>query len=548
MLHLPKGAAGLAIALAFSLFPILALGQPGPGALSGQVIQLAPPTGTGGPAAFATVRVCPTTALGTPCSPTSNLFADQALTQPVPNPYTTDQYGNYSFYLTAGYYIVQISPLSTVTYSYNPVATSDGTVTSVGLALPVSVFSISGSPVNGSGTLTGSFINQSANQVFGNCTTGSAVPAFCSITVAMLPALPPSIIPWATPGTIGSTTPNTGVFTTLAANTSFNTPAATITALTVTTGGSLAGTFTGSPTFSGAPIFSGTPNFTAGLDTTTVISDTANAASAGSLRLARTDSINWRNASNSADEGLTTDAVDALVISHAGGITLTGASSVIHFGGETSSFPMFLRSGTTIQARLADNSGDAPISAALGTFSNHIAVDGVTINASSPSTNQVLTATSSSAASWQALAASQVQQRNLFIQGGTVGIAASTSTTTVQTHVITMPSTGCPCSVYISWGQFVQQGASGQTIGWVNDGTSSMATGLVAAPGTASLLFMGGASWSPNLYANSATPTFNLIESQDVGGGSNNALASSGFGTSGQQNSWMSVVVFTNSN
>jgi len=46
------------------------------------------------------------------------------------------------------------------------IAGNAGTVTSVGLALPTSVFDISGSPVTSSGTLTATFDNQSANTVF----------------------------------------------------------------------------------------------------------------------------------------------------------------------------------------------------------------------------------------------------------------------------------------------------------------------------------------------------------------------------------------------
>lgn len=523
--------------------------QPGPGALSGQVIQPPPPAGTGGPAAFATVRVCPTTALGTPCSPLSSLFADQALTVPVSNPFTTDQYGNYSFYLTAGYYIVQIGATPTVTYSYNPVATSDGTVTSIGMTVPTSIMSVTPSSINSSGTFAISLINQNANLVWANCTGSSAQPSFCSITNAMLPAISPSLIPWATPGTIGSTTPNTGAFTTLSANAGLTTNTLSVTSTAALSGGgSLAGTFTGAPTLSGAISFTGTPTFTPGLIATTITSASSTPASAGVIRLARTDVVNWRNNTNSADEGLSVDAVDALVITNGGGITMTGANPVIHFGGETSSSAAIIPVTTTLHVRLADNSADAPIAASLGTFSAHIAVDGVTANFSSPTTGQVLTASSGSAAAWANLAASQVQQRQTFTQSGNINIAASTSFTTIQAHTLTMPSTGCPCSVLVSWGQFVEQGASGQTIGWVTDGTSSMATGLVAAPGTASLLFMSASAMSPNLYSNGTTPVFDLIESQDVGGGSNVALASSGFGTTGQQNSWMSFVVFTNSN
>lgn len=53
-----------------------------------------------------------------------------------------------------------------------------GTVTSVGLSLPA-IFSVSGSPVTGAGTLTGSLATQTANTVWAGPTTGSAAaPTF----------------------------------------------------------------------------------------------------------------------------------------------------------------------------------------------------------------------------------------------------------------------------------------------------------------------------------------------------------------------------------
>lgn len=65
-----------------------------------------------------------------------------------------------------------------------------GTVTSVGLALPASLFSISGSPVTASGTLTGSFATQVANRIFAGPATGAdAAPTFRSLVNADLPAL-----------------------------------------------------------------------------------------------------------------------------------------------------------------------------------------------------------------------------------------------------------------------------------------------------------------------------------------------------------------------
>lgn len=63
-----------------------------------------------------------------------------------------------------------------------------GTVTSVGLALPGSVFSVSGSPVTASGTLTGAFTTQTAATVFAGPTTGgAATPAFRALLGTDLP-------------------------------------------------------------------------------------------------------------------------------------------------------------------------------------------------------------------------------------------------------------------------------------------------------------------------------------------------------------------------
>lgn len=54
-------------------------------------------------------------------------------------------------------------------------------VTSVALALPVSVFTVTGSPVTTTGTLTGSFVSQSANTVFAAPDGSSGAPTFRSL-------------------------------------------------------------------------------------------------------------------------------------------------------------------------------------------------------------------------------------------------------------------------------------------------------------------------------------------------------------------------------
>lgn len=63
-----------------------------------------------------------------------------------------------------------------------------GTVTSVALALP-NIFTVSGSPVTTSGTLTGALATQSANTVFAGPTSGvAATPAFRALVSADIPA------------------------------------------------------------------------------------------------------------------------------------------------------------------------------------------------------------------------------------------------------------------------------------------------------------------------------------------------------------------------
>lgn len=64
-----------------------------------------------------------------------------------------------------------------------------GTVTSVGLSLP-SIFTVTGSPVTTSGTLTGSLNSESANTVFSGPAAGpAATPTFRALVSADIPSL-----------------------------------------------------------------------------------------------------------------------------------------------------------------------------------------------------------------------------------------------------------------------------------------------------------------------------------------------------------------------
>jgi hypothetical protein len=73
-----------------------------------------------------------------------------------------------------------------------------GSVTSVGLALPASVFNVTGSPVTTTGTLTGTLATQPINTLFAGPASGSAgTPTFRSLVTADIPALPYATYPGA---------------------------------------------------------------------------------------------------------------------------------------------------------------------------------------------------------------------------------------------------------------------------------------------------------------------------------------------------------------
>lgn len=65
-------------------------------------------TPTGTPARFAKVLVCHFPANAVPCTNLATLYADPTTSNSVPNPLTTDQFGNYNFWAPQGFYSFQI--------------------------------------------------------------------------------------------------------------------------------------------------------------------------------------------------------------------------------------------------------------------------------------------------------------------------------------------------------------------------------------------------------------------------------------------------------
>lgn len=149
--------------------------------------------GTGQVIPNAVVRVCTSLAVGTPCSPLApNVYSDPALTTAIANPFAADTNGFYSIFLPTGVYILQESTPVGAGFTYSEsfliFVNGTGTVSTVSLTMPTSVFAVTGSPCSSICTLSAAFLNQNAFTVFGNFAGSSATPTFGLLIADMIPA------------------------------------------------------------------------------------------------------------------------------------------------------------------------------------------------------------------------------------------------------------------------------------------------------------------------------------------------------------------------
>jgi hypothetical protein len=114
------------------------------------------------PLAGAQVRICTSTATGTPCSPLALIYSDQAMTQALANPTATDGMGNYLFYALPGRYVVEISGPGIITRQLRdvilPSDPSTPTFTSITTTSGINAFSLTlagNLTVAGSAAITG---------------------------------------------------------------------------------------------------------------------------------------------------------------------------------------------------------------------------------------------------------------------------------------------------------------------------------------------------------------------------------------------------------
>jgi hypothetical protein len=132
--------------------------------------------------------------LAAPANPGGYVSGGTVATSALPNPFLTDNLGNFFFYAPAGTYTIQIfgtALTNQLVFTDQAVlggGAGTGTVTSVGLTMPAE-FTVGGSPIIGAGTIAVTKANENANQGFFGPTSGvPAQPTFRALVTADLPA------------------------------------------------------------------------------------------------------------------------------------------------------------------------------------------------------------------------------------------------------------------------------------------------------------------------------------------------------------------------
>ncbi len=143
------------------------------------------------PLAGAQIRVCASTASAPPCTPLALIYSDEALTQALANPTTTDGMGNYSFYTAPGRYVIEVSGPGITTRQLRDVILpndpSAPTFTTINTTSGISAFSLTlagNLAVAGSAAITGGLTvnggpvpsTASANTWTGSQNFGGPVP------------------------------------------------------------------------------------------------------------------------------------------------------------------------------------------------------------------------------------------------------------------------------------------------------------------------------------------------------------------------------------
>jgi hypothetical protein len=125
----------------------------------------------------------------------------------------------------------------------------------------------------------------------------------------------------------------------------------------------------------------------------------------------------------------------------------------------------------------------------------------------------------------------------------TGSVSVGNSDTSIVTHTITMPSSGCPCRAKVSYGLMLTSTNSGIIDAAVNDGTGNyFATSQTLVTGSASGYGATGSGTSRGTYANNASVTFDLRgQATNSGSVTVNTTANSG---GNFQGSYLQIDIF----
>lgn len=350
-----------------------------------------------------------------------------------------------------------------------------GGVTSVAFADASTspIYTISGSPVTTTGTLTETLSVESANAIFAGPTSGgSAQPTFRSLTAADLAILTSA------PPAIGTTTPAAGSFTTLAASTP----------IAVASGG------TGAATLTGIVVGNGTGAF--GVDTTTgsgtvVALATSPVFVTPTLGAATATSING-NTFTTGTYTLTGTAAKTLTFNNS--LTLAGTdTTTMTFPATTGTVDVLNNAQTFTAAKTFTNSDLLLLGSSTGATTFTSANAGASnYTMTVPAVTDTL-ATLGAAQTWTAQQTFQGGSINVTTSGGYVAVNANGEFAWVSGDAIASLSTGD-----IQIGGYANANPTNQTISTQNsrNGTDNnkaganltIASGLGTGSSTGSIL------------------------------------------------------------
>lgn len=110
------------------------------------------------------------------------------------------------------------------------------------------------------------------------------------------------------------------------------------------------------------------------------------------------------------------------------------------------------------------------------------------------------------------------------------------------TKAVTMPSSGCPCRAFVSYGMFYTSTNAGAFEAWIDDGTNQFGTSQENQTGAnATGSGLAASSYSTGTYSNSAAITFSGKAHPTSAGG----MTVTANARPGPQTSWLNVVIFT---